>query len=133
VLDQCVDEHGDDWPAVLADYETRRKPNGDAIADLALQNFVEMRDLVRDPIFQLKRKIERRLADLVPDEFVPTYSMVTFSQMPYAEAKARGEQQDRLLGQIAATPDIEQRLPTEACASELLEAYRRWRDKEERR
>jgi kynurenine 3-monooxygenase len=106
VLDDLLARHGDDFARALPAFEASRKPNADAIAALALENFVEMRDKVADPVFLLRKKIEAKLGALRPDRFVPKYTMVTFSSMPYAEALARGAKQDRALDEILALPDI---------------------------
>ncbi|MCB9554854.1 MAG: FAD-dependent monooxygenase [Deltaproteobacteria bacterium] len=113
VLDECLTEAGDDWAQALAAYQSARKPNGDAIADLALDNFIEMRDLVRTPGFQLRRRIERRLHQLLPQRFTPLYSMVTFSHLPYAEARRRGQLQAAMLDALAAEEGIEELLDSE--------------------
>jgi kynurenine 3-monooxygenase len=85
---------------VFAEFERRRRPNAEAIAAMALENYVEMRDSVADPGFLLRRELGRVLAERNPDHFKPRYSMVTFTRMPYAEAFARGAEQDRLLREL---------------------------------
>ncbi len=92
----------DDSAAVFAEFERRRRPNAEAIAAMALENYVEMRDSVADPAFLLRRELARTLAERNPDRFVPRYSMVTFTRMPYAEAFARGAAQGRLLRELSA-------------------------------
>ena len=92
----------DDIAAVFADFEQRRRPNAEAIAAMALENYVEMRDSVADPAFLLRRELARVLAERNPDRFVPRYSMVTFTRMPYAKAFARGAAQERLLRELTA-------------------------------
>ena len=87
----------DDAGAVFAEFERRRRPNAEAIAAMALENYVEMRDSVADPAFLLRRELGRMLAARNPDRFVPRYSLVTFTRMPYAEAFARGAAQERVL------------------------------------
>jgi len=87
----------DDMAQAFAEFERRRRPNAEAIAAMALENYVEMRDSVADPAFLLRRELGRVLAERHPDRFVPRYSMVTFTRMPYAQAFARGAAQDRLL------------------------------------
>ena len=87
----------DDTAQAFAEFERRRRPNAEAIAAMALENYVEMRDSVADPAFLLRRELGRVLAERHPDRFVPRYSMVTFTRMPYAQAFARGAAQDRLL------------------------------------
>ena len=65
--------------------------------DLSLQNYIVMRDSVRDPNFLLQKKLERRIQKLYPQKFMPLYSMVTFSHVPYKEALIKGVQQDKQL------------------------------------
>jgi kynurenine 3-monooxygenase len=108
VLDACLEQAARqpgmssvDWQTIFSDYENARKPNTDAIADLAIENFVEMRDLVAQPNFQLKKKIEQAIQARYPDIFVPKYSMVTFHRIPYAVALERGRVQDRILEELA--------------------------------
>ena len=92
---------GRDRAAAFAEFERRRRPNAEAIAAMALENYVEMRDSVADPAFLLRRELARRLAARHPERFVPRYSMVTFTRMPYAQAYARGAVQDALLHELA--------------------------------
>jgi kynurenine 3-monooxygenase len=82
---------------VFGELEARRKPNAEAIADMALENYIEMRDAVADERFQLMKQVERLLAARHPDRFVPRYAMVSFRRVPYAQAKARGLIQSKLL------------------------------------
>lgn len=89
-----------DIASVFAEFERRRKPNSDAIAAMALDNYVEMRDRVDDPDYLLMRELERVLATRHPDRYLPRYSMVTFTRLPYAVARARGEQQAQLLREL---------------------------------
>lgn len=77
-------------PDALAAYEAARKPNADAIADMALANFVEMRDLVGRPEFLLAKRVEQTLHKLDPERAQPQYNLVSFSTVPYAEAQRRG-------------------------------------------
>ena len=107
VLDQCLDETAGDWKRAFELYERRRKPNADAIADLSLQNFEELRDLVSQRHFQLKKRIERKLSELYHD-FVPVYSRVTFETAPYSEALRHSREQETLLQKILALPGVAQ-------------------------
>ena len=100
VFDGCLDKHRGDWAATFAEFATRRKVNTDAIADMAVENFVEMRDLVARPSFMLKKAVEAVLYQKYPDTFIPKYSMVTFRRIPYAEALQRGQQQDAILEEL---------------------------------
>ena len=98
VLNQLLDKHGDaDWPAVFAEFQASRKPNADAMADLAIYNFIEMRDRVADPRFLLQKKIEAKIAAQFPGRWMPLYAQVTFSDTPYAEAWAAGQRQDTIM------------------------------------
>lgn len=89
------------WAEIFAEFE-KRKRDTDAIADLAVENFVEMRDYVAQEKFQLKKKVERILADTYPGLFVPKYTMVTFRRIPYSVAMARGIIQEKILDELCA-------------------------------
>jgi kynurenine 3-monooxygenase len=102
VLDQLIEKHGTDWAKVFEEYQQARKINTDAIADMAEENFYEMRDATADPVFQRKRELETKLEFTYPDYF-SKYSMVTFREdLPYSVAKERGNAQDKLLMEICA-------------------------------
>ncbi len=102
VLDGLMEEYGDNWPEILRQYEQIRKVDTDAIADLAEDNFYEMRDGTADPIFLRKRKLELHLEQTNPNYF-SKYSMVTFREdLPYSVAMAKGRQQDDVLMKYAA-------------------------------
>ena len=101
-LADLLTAHPDDMAFVFTEFERRRRPNAEAIAAMALENYVEMRDSVADPAFLLRRELGRVLAERHPDRFVPRYSMVTFTRMPYAQAFARGALQDALLRELTA-------------------------------
>jgi kynurenine 3-monooxygenase len=92
-----------DWEEVFANFEKARKPNADAIADMAVENFFEMRDSVTDPRFILRKMVGFELEKRWPGRFIPRYSMVIFHpEIPYAEAQRRGKLQDRILDQLCA-------------------------------
>jgi len=99
-LVELLDLHGADWPRVFAEFENQRKINTDAIADMAIENFTEMRDRVADSRFLLRKKVELALEAKYPQLFVPKYAMVTFHRVPYSVAQARGIVQDRMLGEL---------------------------------
>jgi len=100
VLDECLRQRGFEWGAALEDYTRRRKDDVDVLADLAIGNFVEMRDHVASRAFLVKKSAEKVLHRLFPRAFVPLYSMVTFSRIPYAEAVSRARQQWRVFRRI---------------------------------
>ncbi len=100
VLDQCIDEFHGDWTKILDAYQKSRKPNADAIANLALQNFIEMRDLVGSPEFLHKKHVEHDLVVLYPDKFKSQYERTTFSNDDYLDALNWGAKNDALLEHI---------------------------------
>lgn len=115
-----------DWQAILPRYQTQRLPNGNAIAELALQNFVEMRDLVTDPKFLLRKKIEGYFHLHFPAQWSTLYSLVTFSHTPYSEALRISGVQNRLFEQIMQIPDLEQKwnnLEIQYLVPEWLQQY----------
>jgi len=110
IIDKNTDKKGQtDWDMVFAQYEDSRIPDADAIADLALRNFVEMRDSVINPQFLLRKKIEKQLQQRYPERYLPLYSMVTFSHLRYSEALRIGRAQDRLFEQLLALENVEQK------------------------
>ena len=102
VLNQLLEQHGEaNWDRVLDEFEHQRKPNTDAMADLALHNFVEMRDRVADPRFLLQKRIESKIAAQYPGQWVPLYSRVTFSpDTSYADAWAAGQRQEAIMARV---------------------------------
>jgi kynurenine 3-monooxygenase len=108
ILNQLLIDHDGDWKSTISSFEKMRKPDTDAIAQLAFDNFIEMRDLVAESAFLLRKKIEARIHSLYPDRWIPLYSMVTFSPMiPYSEAYRIGRQQHQIMEEIMKDPDIE--------------------------
>lgn len=108
VLNSLIDKHDENWLDILAEYQELRKPDGDAICDLALNNFVEMRDKVADAKFLLQKKIEAAFSKKYPDKWTPLYSQVTFSpQIRYSEALVNGQKQETIMQEIMAIPGIE--------------------------
>jgi kynurenine 3-monooxygenase len=104
-LVELIDRHGADWPRVFLEFEKERKVNTDAIADMAIENFTEMRDRVADSRFLFRKKVELALEARYPRLFVPKYAMVTFHRIPYSVALARGAVQDRMLAELCETID----------------------------
>ncbi|MEO0556353.1 MAG: NAD(P)/FAD-dependent oxidoreductase, partial [Bacteroidota bacterium] len=108
VLNQLLDDYNDDWYVVLPKFQQLRKPDADAISDLAMQNFIEMRDLVGDEQFLLRKKIEARLYELYPHKWIPLYSMVTFKEkVRYSEALQKGKVQKNIMDEVMRKPNIE--------------------------
>jgi kynurenine 3-monooxygenase len=91
-----------------SEFQELRKPDADAIARLALDNFIEMRDLVADSDFLLRKKIEGKLYELFPDKWIPLYPMVTFmDSMRYSDALRIGQKQKIIMDQVMKTPNLE--------------------------
>ena len=108
ILDELLDEFGNDLEGCFKKYSKIRKPNGDGIQDLSMQNFIVMRDKTADAKFLLQKEIEKKFSNLYPDKWTPLYSMVSFTNIPYAEAWEIGMKQEKLMQNIMNTPNIEE-------------------------
>jgi kynurenine 3-monooxygenase len=109
ILDGLIEKIGTSaWELVFAKFQKIRKPDTDAICQLALENFEEMKADVADPKFILRKKIEAKLHALYPNDWIPLYTMVTFSSMPYSEAYALGKLQQKIMDKVMANPLITQ-------------------------
>src|SRR5437667_2462551 len=97
VLDECLQNSPQDRERAFAEYFHRRKENADALADLAIGNFIEMRDKTASRAFRAKKKLDHLLEGLLPGVYLPLYTMVTFTRMPYATAARRARLQDRIV------------------------------------
>jgi kynurenine 3-monooxygenase len=107
IFNRLLDQFDDDWQLACTEFQRLRKPDADAIAQLALDNFVEMRDLVGTADFLLRKKIEARLHELYPTRWIPLYSMVTFhEQVRYSEAYETGQKQNKIMDQVMKMPEI---------------------------
>jgi kynurenine 3-monooxygenase len=105
VFDDLVAEH-DHWASLFQDFERRRRPNAEAIAQMSLENYVEMRDTVLDPTFKRHQELALELERRFPDRFIPRYSMVMFHpEIPYAEALRRGNVQASIVEEIDRAPE----------------------------
>ena len=108
ILNSLLDSYTNNWDDVLPAFQKQRKPDADAIAQLALDNFVEMRDLVADADFLLRKKIEARLHALYPDKWIPLYSMVTFKDdIRYSEAYTISRSQAKIMNEVMSRPGIQ--------------------------
>jgi len=101
-LDRCLDDTGGSWARALPLFEARRRENTEAIAEMALANFVEMRDKVASPVFRLTKRIEHALERAFPGRYVSRYELVSFSTTPYAEVRQRVRRQHQILGVVIA-------------------------------
>jgi kynurenine 3-monooxygenase len=97
VLDECLAEFPDNRERALAEYFSRRKENADALADLAIENFIEMRDKTASRVFRAKKRLDHLLEALLPGIYLPLYTMVTFTRIPYAKAAHRAYLQNRIV------------------------------------
>ncbi|MGD1947810.1 MAG: FAD-dependent oxidoreductase, partial [Croceivirga sp.] len=107
-LNHLIHQFGDDWDTIFDMYQKSRNPNADAIAELSYRNFIEMSSKTADPIFLLQKRIEKHYAAKYPDKWIPVYSRVTFSNRSYAEALSIGDNQEEIMRQVMAMPNIEE-------------------------
>lgn len=124
VLSQLMAKYGDDWKAIFHEYETNRKPDADAIAELSYRNFMEMSSKTADPNFLLQKKIEKWFSAKHPDKWVPLYSRVTFSDRPYREALALGDQQKVIMDEVMQIEGISQNWETPEVEEKILALLR---------
>ena len=112
---------GDDWEAIFQQYQERRKPNADAIAELSYRNFIEMSSKTADPDFLLQKQIEKHFAAQYPDKWIPAYSRVTFSDRPYAEALEIGDLQESIMQEVMKMHDLESRWDSPEVTQRILD------------
>lgn len=121
VMNELMEKHGEDWNKIFEEYSFLRKPDGDAIADLAVANFIEMRDRVADPKFLLQKKIEAHFSKKHPNKWTPLYTMVTYSpHIRYSTALKEGNRQENIMKEIMAIPGIETKWDSEEVEKEIL-------------
>ncbi|MCF8248054.1 MAG: FAD-dependent monooxygenase [Saprospiraceae bacterium] len=108
ILDSLMDKYDEDWSAIIEEFNANRPEDTNAIADLALLNFIEMRDKVADPKFLLWKKIEKHLHERFPKEFQSVYSMVSFNHVPYSVALAAVAQHEELFQKMLDIKDLEE-------------------------
>lgn len=120
ILHEMMQKYGDDWEAIFKEYETSRKPDADAIAELSKRNFIEMSDKTADASFILQKKIEKWFSEKHPDKWIPLYSRVTFSHQPYAEALAIGDRQDAIMQEVLLIEGVEENWKTEVVEKSIL-------------
>ncbi|MBC8310904.1 MAG: FAD-dependent monooxygenase [Candidatus Marinimicrobia bacterium] len=102
VLMDCIEKGDGNWPKIFASYNKLRKPDADAIANMAIENYIEMRDSVAQPDYIARKKIANALFTKFPDKFIPRYNMVSFTSIPYSEVYARGEIQQGIISELDA-------------------------------
>ena len=99
-LAKLIGQNENDWNTIFNAFSSTQVENGHAIADMALENYLEMRDHVNDPEYKKRRNMELKLERMFPDQFIPRYSMVSFHQIPYAEVYQRGEKQFKIISDV---------------------------------
>ena len=120
ILNELMQEYGDDWNTIFKEYEKSRKPNTDAIAELSYRNFMEMSSKTADENFLLQKKIEKHFSEKYPDKWMPLYSRVTFSHRPYSEALAYGDKQKAIMEEVMQMDNIHEIWNTEAVENKII-------------
>ena len=100
VLMDCVDSGDDNWLNIFSSYNKMRKPDADAIAQMAIENYIEMRDSVAQSDYKAKKKIANSLFTEFPNRFIPLYNMVSFTSIPYSEVYKRSKIQQEIISQL---------------------------------
>lgn len=122
IFSEMYDTFNGDFDQIIPAFAKQRKPDGDAIADLAIYNFYEMRDFVGDEMFLLRKKIENKFYAAHPDKWIPLYSQVTFTHIRYSEALAAGNRQRAIMDTIMALPDIKNNWDSAEIEEKILAA-----------
>jgi kynurenine 3-monooxygenase len=121
VLNELIEKYDEDWTSILNEFQNLRKPDADAIADLAINNFTEMRAKTADPKFLLQKKIEAKLHEHYPDKWIPAYSQVTFSpHIRYSEAMRNSQRQEAIMEEIMKGENIEENWHSEEIEQMIL-------------
>ena len=119
VLSNLMKKHNENWELIFEEYSRERKPDGDALQDLSLDNYYVMRDYVSDPDFLLRKKIEAKFSELYPKKWLPLYSQVTFSNIRYSVAYQQGEKQNEIMDIVMKTPNIEKEWDSEEVMNKM--------------
>lgn len=121
ILNDLMHKHNEDWESIFKEYNDTRKQDGDALQDLSLDNYHEMRDHVGDQRFLLRKKIEAKYTSLYPNKWLPLYSQVTFSNIPYHVAYNQGKIQNSIMEAVMDIPNIEELWDSEEIMAEMAE------------
>jgi kynurenine 3-monooxygenase len=121
VMNDLMKKHNENWEAIFDEYSRERKPDGDALQNLSLDNYYVMRDYVADPQFLLRKKIEAKFSELYPEKWMPLYSQVTFSQIRYSIAYEQGQVQNKIMDEVMTMSDIENCWDSDAVMNKILE------------
>jgi kynurenine 3-monooxygenase len=121
VLNRLMNQYGEDWTTIMNVFQEERKPDTDAIADLAIGNFTEMQERTADPKFLLQKKIEAKMHERYPEKWIPAYAQVTFSpQIRYSEALRNSQRQEAIMRDIMQLKNIENNWNTEEVEKMIL-------------
>jgi kynurenine 3-monooxygenase len=121
VLNRLMNQYGEDWTTIMNVFQEERKPDTDAIADLAIGNFTEMQERTADPKFLLQKKIEAKMHERYPEKWIPAYAQVTFSpQIRYSEALRNSQRQEAIMQDIMQLKNIENNWNTEEVEKMIL-------------
>jgi len=120
ILDELLDKHNNNFETCFEEYSRVRKPNGDGVQDLSMHNFVVMRDKTAQTKFLLQKKIEQKFTQRYPEKWTPLYSMVSFTNISYADAWHIGMKQEKLMQSIMSKPNISEVWDSEDVMEEML-------------
>ncbi len=127
VLNGLIDEYEEDWSTILTKFQELRKPDTDAIADLAIDNFAEISERTADSKFLLQKKIEGKLHQKYPDKWIPAYAQVTFNpNIRYSEALRSSRRQEQIMQRIMLEPGIENKWNSDEIEQEILALLQRY-------
>ena len=121
ILDELLDKHNNNFKTCFKEYSQVRKPNGDGVQDLSMHNFIVMRDKTADTKFLLQKKIEQKFAQHYPEKWVPLYSMVSFSNIPYSEAWQVGMKQEKMMQSIMNISNINETWDSKEIMEKMLD------------
>jgi kynurenine 3-monooxygenase len=121
VMNRLMQKHNENWETIFEEYSIERKPDGDALQDLSLDNYFVMRDFVADPDFLLRKKIEAKFSELYPNKWLPLYSQVTFSNIRYSVAYNQGKKQSEIMDKVMEMENIYENWNNDAVMDKMLE------------
>lgn len=120
VFTEMLEQANENWENIIPAFAEARQPDGNAIIDLSMDNYIEMRHKTGDPNFLLQKKIEAKFSNLYPEIWTPLYSQVTFSNVRYRDAYSNGKKQDKIMQEILAIENIHERWDEDFVMEELL-------------
>jgi kynurenine 3-monooxygenase len=121
IFQEMLEEANGNWDGLLSAYSKTRVPDGNAIIDLSLMNYIEMRDLTANKEFLLRKKIEAKFSNLYPEKWIPLYSQVTFSHIRYHKVIENGKEQNAIMEQIMKISNIEEKWDDQEIMDKMLE------------